>query len=40
MIGDDYLKYIINMSELCDIKKIPTTYLNPLVKNEKRVQIG
>lgn len=31
-IGDDFLKYIINMSELCDIKKIRTTYLDPLVK--------
>jgi hypothetical protein len=31
-IGDDFLKYIINMSELCDIKKIRTVYLDPLVK--------
>ena len=31
-IGDDFLKYIINMSELCDVKKIRTTYLDPLVK--------
>lgn len=31
-IGDDFLKYIINMSELCDIKKIRTMYLDPLVK--------
>lgn len=31
-IGDDFLKYIINMSELCDIKKIRATYLDPLVK--------
>lgn len=31
-IGDDFLKYIINMSELCDIKKIRTTYINKLVK--------
>ena len=33
-IGDDFLKYIINMSELCDVKKIRTTYLDPLVKYE------
>lgn len=31
-IGDDFLKYIINMSELCDIKKIRTTYIDKLVK--------
>lgn len=31
-IGDDFLKYIINMSELCDIMKIRTVYLDPLVK--------
>lgn len=31
-IGDDFLKYIINMSELCDIKKIRATYLDPLMK--------
>lgn len=31
-IGDDFLKYIINVSELCDIKKIQTVYLDPLVK--------
>ena len=31
-IGDDFLKYIINMSELCDIVKIRTKYLDPLVK--------
>ncbi len=31
-IGDDFLKYIINMSELCDIKKIRTVYLDPFVK--------
>lgn len=31
-IGDDFFKYIINMSELCDIKKIRTVYLDPLVK--------
>ena len=32
MIGDDFLKYTINMSELCNIKKIKATYLNLLVK--------
>ena len=26
MIGDDFLKYTINMSELCNIKKIKATY--------------
>ena len=26
-IGDDFLKYIINISELCDIVKIRETYL-------------
>ncbi len=31
-IGDDFLKYTINMSELCNIKKIKATYLNLLVK--------
>ena len=31
-IGDDFLKYIINMSMLCDIMKIRTVYLEPLVK--------
>lgn len=31
-IGDDFLKYIINMSELCDIRKIRTRYLDLLVK--------
>ena len=31
-IGDDFLKYIINMSELCDIKKIRETYIDKLVK--------
>lgn len=33
MVGDDFLKYIINMSELCNIKKIKATYLDLLVKN-------
>ena len=32
MIGDDFLKYTINMSELCNIKKIKATYLDLLVK--------
>ena len=32
MIGDDFLKYTINMSELCNIKKIKVTYLDLLVK--------
>ena len=31
-IGDDFLKYTINMSELCNIKKIKATYLDLLVK--------
>ena len=31
-IGDDFLKYIINISELCDIVKIRETYLKKLVK--------
>lgn len=31
-IGDDFLKYTINMSELCNIKKIRSSYLDLLVK--------
>ena len=31
-IGDDFLKYIVNMSELCDIEKIRATYIDKLVK--------